>query len=73
MGDRSNVAGRNEVRKGFKICKDCGKIQTEENIKENNKLEESKKDFSKKKGYLNYDQRDYSNFDWDSLYANLRK
>ena len=39
----------------------------------NNKLEESKKDFSKKKGYLNYDQRDYSNFDWDSLYANLRK
>lgn len=35
MGDRFNVAGRNEVRKGFKICKDCGKIQTEENIKEN--------------------------------------
>ena len=21
----------------------------------------------------NYEQRDYSNFDWDSLYANLKK
>lgn len=35
MGDRTDVAGRNAVRKGFKICKDCGKIQTEDNIKEN--------------------------------------
>ena len=49
------------------------KKETKTNKKENNKLEESKKDFSKKKGYLNYDQRDYSNFDLDSLYANLRK
>ena len=23
--------------------------------------------------FINYEQRDYSNFDWDSLYANLRK
>ena len=42
---------------------------TEENKKENNKLEENKK----KKGYLNYEQRDYSNIDWDSFYDNLRK
>lgn len=47
--------------------------ETEDNKKENNKLEENKKIFSKKKGYLNYEQRDYSNFDWDSLYDNFRK
>lgn len=34
-----------------------------------NGTEENKK----KKGYLNYEQRDYSNIDWDSFYANLRK
>lgn len=48
-------------------------IGTEDNKKENNRLEENKKDFSKKKSYLNYEQRDYSNFDWDRLYENLRK
>lgn len=30
IGDKISVAGRREVRKGFKICKYCGKIQTED-------------------------------------------
>lgn len=31
IGDKISVAGRREVRKGFRICKFCGKVQTEEN------------------------------------------
>lgn len=34
IGDKISIAGRREVRKGFKICKYCGKVQTEDN-KEN--------------------------------------
>ena len=34
IGDPMSVAGKRQVRKGFKICKYCGKIQTEESIKE---------------------------------------
>lgn len=31
IGDKISIAGRREVRKGFRICKFCGKVQTEEN------------------------------------------
>lgn len=30
IGDKISVAGRRDVRKGFKICKHCGKIQHED-------------------------------------------
>ena len=43
------------------------------NQKEDNKLENNKKDFSKKKGYLDYDQRKYPPEFYDNLYDNLRK
>lgn len=38
-----------------------------------NDIEENKKDFSKKKGYLDYDQRKYPSEFFDNLYDNLRK
>ena len=46
---------------------------TEENKKEKNKLENNIKDSSKKKGYLNYEQREYSPEFFESFYDNLRK
>ena len=46
---------------------------TEENKKENNKLENNIKDSSKKKGYLNYEQREYSPEFFENFYDNLRK
>ena len=30
IGDKISIAGKREVRKGFKICKYCGKIQTDD-------------------------------------------
>ena len=46
---------------------------TEENKKEKNKLENNIKDSSKKKGYLNYEQREYSPEFLEGFYKNLRK
>ena len=44
-------------------------IPLKTDFKDNNKYINNKN----KHLYTNYEQRDYSNFDWDSLYANLKK
>lgn len=44
-------------------------IPVKTDFKDNNKYINNKN----KHLYTNYEQRDYSNFDWDSLYANLKK
>lgn len=45
----------------------------EENIKEKNKIENNKKDFSKRKSYFNYEQREYPPEFFEEFYDNLRK
>lgn len=47
--------------------------EIEENIKEKNKIENNKKDFSKRKSYLNYEQREYPPEFFEEFYDNLRK
>jgi predicted phage replisome organizer len=46
---------------------------TEDNIKENNKIEKSKKEFSKTLPYMNYEQRQYSDEFWEQLIDNNKK
>lgn len=46
---------------------------TEDNIKENNKIEKSKREFSKTLPYMNYEQRKYSDEFWEQLIDNNKK
>lgn len=45
----------------------------EENIKEKNKIENNKKDFSKRRSYLDYEKREYPPEFFQEFYDNLRK
>ena len=46
---------------------------TEENKKEKNKIDNNKRELSKKKTYFNYEQREYPPEFWEQFYDNNRK
>ena len=46
---------------------------TEDNIINKKKIEESKREFSKTKAYMNYEQREYPDDIWEKLIDNNRK
>ena len=46
---------------------------TEDNKINKKKIEESKREFSKTKAYMNYEQREYPDDIWDKLIDNTRK
>ena len=46
---------------------------TEDNKINKKKIEESKREFSKTKAYMNYEQREYPDDIWEKLIDNNRK